>query len=154
MPKAILTLIDRLRPRRGVPLSPDLPEADRRQVLADMRACLDRKGGATAALRRADALASAYRKLSPLGKARFADAIVQLGAEPDHYARIEEMELFGRPADKLAALEAFAPPARRMLELIRDAADGGEALDGLRQDGRLAAEIDAVTVRKDERPPP
>lgn len=117
-----------------------------------MRACLDRRGGALAALRRADALASAYRKLTPLGKTRFADAIVQLGAEPDHYARIEEMELFGRPADKLAALESFAPPARRMLELIRDAANGGEALDGLRQDARLAAEIDAVTVGKDEPP--
>ena len=119
-----------------------------------MRACLDRSGGALATLRRADALASAYRKLTPLGRTRFADAIVQLGMEADHYARIEEMELFGRPADKLAALESFAPPARRMLELIRDAADGGEALDGLRQDGRLVAEIDAVTIREDERSPP
>lgn len=119
-----------------------------------MRACLDRSGGALATLRRTDALASAYRKLTPLGRTRFADAIVQLGMEADHYARIEEMEFFGRPADRLAALESFAPPARRMLELIRDAADGGEALDGLRQDGRLVAEIDAVTIREDERSSP
>ena len=113
-----------------------------------MRACLDRSGGALATLRRTEALAIAYRKLTPLGKARFADAIVQLGMEPDHYARIEEMELFGRPADKLAVLESFAPPARRMLELIRGAADGVEVLDGLRQDDRLAAEVDAVTERE------
>lgn len=118
-----------------------------------MRACLDGSGGTLATLRRTDALVAAYLKLTPLGRARFAETIVQLGMEPDHYARIEEMEFFGRPADKLAILESFAPPARRMLELIRDAADGDEALNGLRQDDRLTAAIDAVAVRKQEHSP-
>ena len=157
MPQAIRTLVGRLldRSRRGIPLSPDLPEVDRKRVLADMRACLDRSGGALAALRRTDALVAAYGKLTPLGRARFAETIVQLDVEhsSEHYARIEETELFGRPADKLAILESFTPPARRMLELIRDAADGDEVLDGLRQDDRLSAEIDAVAVRKRKRSP-
>lgn len=134
-------------PASPAPLSPDLRGDDPERLRADMRSVANDADRIRAG-RRAEALADLHRRLTPEGRARFAavagtlDAPVESGA--DRYARMEEMEYFGRVGDRLALLDGFVPPRRRLLTLLAAAAGGRETLEAIRRDadGEFADEID------------
>lgn len=128
------------RPAPRATLSPDLPEHDLIRIRADFEACLEGKGGALAVARRIAALTELFGNLSETGRARFAETIcaIDTAAPPiaDRYGRIEETEYIGGPAGKLAIVDAFVPPRRRLLILF-EASEGGT--------GMLTALRDIVT---------
>ena len=103
--------------------TPDLP-GDETRVLADeMQACLNRTGGTLATLRRAQALADLFGRLTPSGRQIYIATLKSLDAAggkstADRYSEIEEAELFGRSSSKLAMLDAFETPVRRMLTML------------------------------------
>lgn len=109
--------------------TPDL-HGDEADVLADeMQACLNRRGGTLMTLRRTEALAGLFGGLSPDGKQRYIDTLKSLdaaggAAAADRYSEIEEAELFGRSSSKLAMLDAFETPVRRMLAALNGTANG------------------------------
>ena len=152
--RALLSRILAGPPRRPV-MSADLGGDDEARVLADMRACLE-DGSAVGTRRRAEALADLYRRLAPAGQARFVRAVSALDSdpgavagslsEPGAFARMEELELFGRASSKLAVLESLEPRRRRLLKLFAWTSGGREMLDAMRPhaDAGLSAEIDRV----------
>lgn len=152
--RALLSRVLAGPPPRPV-LAADLGGGDEARVLADMRACLD-DASAVGTRRRADALADLYRRLAPEGQARFVRAVGALGgksgqaagglSEPGAFARMEELELFGRASSKLAVLEGLEPPRRRLLNLFAGTPGGPEMLDAMRRhaDAGLSAEIDGI----------
>ena len=152
--RALLSRILAGPPTRPV-MSADLGGDDEARLLADMRACLD-DGSVVGTRRRADALADLYLRLAPPGQARFVRAVGALGddpgtaagglSEPGAFARMEELELFGRASSKLAVLEGLEPPRRRLLKLFAGTARGPEMLDAMRRhaDDGLSAEIDRI----------
>lgn len=143
MPSRLGSMLRRLAASAAAPA----PAAD---LLAELRSCVARRGGERATRRRVDALVARHAALPPEGRAGLAAALDRLsddeGSPSGRYADIEAMELFGRSSSKLAVLDALAPPRRRMLALIREAAGGPGLLRELRRDasGGLAADIDAV----------
>ena len=152
--RALLSRILAGPPTRPV-MSADLGGDDEARLLADMRACLDDES-VVGTRRRADALADLYHRLAPPGQARFVATVGALGdrsgtpggglSEPGAFARMEELELFGRASSKLALLESLEPPRRRLLQLFAATARGREMLDGMRRhaDTGLSAEIDRI----------
>lgn len=116
----------------------DLPGAEAEVLAAEMQACLNRSGGALATIRRTQALAGLFGGLSAVGKQRYVDALKSLDAAggksaADRYSEIEEAELFGRSSSKLAMLDAFETPVRRMLAALNGTADGPALLAGIRE---------------------
>lgn len=129
--------------------SPDLGGDDPGRLRTEMLRCLD-SGSPGDAGRRADAMLDLYRRLAPEGRARFTASVRALDGldgppgAAGGYARMEELELFGRASHKLSVLDSLEPRRRRLLALFAAAPGGREALEGMRQDadGGLADEID------------
>ena len=133
---------------RPAKLSADLAGEDSWRLRNDMIACLDREGGMATATRRLAAIAALYGRLSPDGRARFRDLVAGLNddaaeATGRRYGRIEEAELFGRRASRLAIFDAFETPRRRFLTALAETPDGPALLDALAReaDDDLAADI-------------
>lgn len=118
--------------------TPDLP-GDETDTLADeMQACLNRRGGTLTTLRRAEALAGLFAGLSAEGKHKYIETLKSLDAAAgravgDRYSDIEEAELFGRPSSKLAMLDAFETPVRRMLAALNGTANGPALISEIRE---------------------
>ena len=120
------------------------------QVLREMQACLRQTGGVLATRRRIANLVDQYARLDPEHRMGFVKALnclddAQRGSS-DHYARLEETELFGRASSKLAIFATLEPPRRQMLTLLNGAKGGPELLLSLRQvaDDELSTEINGV----------
>ena len=74
MGRGVRRALRELSTRRGVStldLRPDLPETDRQRLLAQMRDCLEAKGGEVSARARAANLGRAYMRLNKDGRHRF-----------------------------------------------------------------------------------
>ena len=109
--------------------SPDLPNAETAVLAAEMQACLNRSGGALTTIRRAQDIATLFSGLSTEGKRRYVDTLLSLNdtagkSVSDRYSEIEEAELFGGSASKLAMLDAFETPVRRMLGALNGTENG------------------------------
>ncbi len=157
MNRHVRTLLSRILagPPRCPVMSADFGGDDGARLLADMRACLDDES-VVGTTQRANALADLYHRLAPPGQARFVAIVGALGdrsgtaggglSEPGAFARMEELELFGRASSKLALLESLEPPRRRLLQLFAATARGREILNGMRRyaDTGLSAEIDRI----------
>lgn len=118
--------------------TPDLPGAEIEVLAAEMQACLNRSGGALATIRRTAALAGLFRDLSMDGKQRYVETLKSLDAAggksaADRYSEIEEAEMFGRSSSKLAMLDAFETPVRRMLAALNGTADGPALIAEIRE---------------------
>ena len=118
--------------------SPDIPENERPKLLAELQACAHRRGGTLNNTRRAQALADLFLSLSPAGQQVFADTLNGLNetahrSTGDRYAEIEEEELFGGSDSKLAVLDMFETPRRRVLSHLRNSNAGPECLLEIRR---------------------
>ena len=116
--------------------TPDLPGDETDVLAAEMQACLDRRGGTLMTVRRTEALAELFGNLSPEGKQRYIDVLKSLdaaggAAAADRYSDIEEAELFGRSSSKLALLDAFETPVRRMLAALNGTENGQAVIAGI-----------------------
>jgi hypothetical protein len=128
--------------------SPDLPDAETGTLAAEMQACLNRSGGALTTIRRTQAVATLFSGLSAEGKRRYVDTIRSLNdtggkSVSDRYSEIEEAELFGGSASKLAMLDAFETPVRRMLAALNGTENGAALIAEIRDfgDEELTREI-------------
>lgn len=127
---AIRALFSALFARPAPPaFTPNLPGGETAVLAAEMQACLNRTGGTLATARRTEALAGLFAGLSPTGKERYVETLQSLDAASgrsvaDRYSDIEEAELFGRPSSKLAMLDAFETPVRRMLAALHGTKNG------------------------------
>jgi len=131
--------------------SPDIPENERPKLLAELQACAHRRGGTLNNARRAQALADLFLSLSPAGQQVFADTLNGLNetahrSTGDRYAEIEEAELFGRSESKLAVLDMFETPRRRVLRHMCGAENGNALLEEIRQFSApdLQREVDRI----------
>ena len=113
--------------------SPNLGENDRQRLIAEMKACIERRGGELKNARRAKALVGLFSKLSNDGKEVYAgivDGFNEIAKEDigEKYSKIEEAELFGGSASKLAVLDSFESPRRRLILLLNDTENGQSML--------------------------
>jgi len=118
--------------------STDLAGDDPAVLRAEMQACTHRDGGTLATVRRAQALAELFGKLTADGKQIYIDLLIGLdtaapASAADRYSQIEEAELFGRSSSKLAILDAFERPTRRMLTLLNDSGRGAQVIAEIRE---------------------
>ena len=109
--------------------SSDLPEAETALLAAEMQACLDRRGGTLTTIRRTQDMANLFSRLSASGKRRYVETLLSLNdaagkSVSERYSEIEEAELFGGCASKLAMLDAFETPVRRMLGALKGTENG------------------------------
>lgn len=146
-------LFNRLFGRAPPPpsFSADLGGNDPDRLRAEMQACLNRAGGTLTNIRRATALSDLFNRLTPEGQHTYISVLKSLDetaaeATSERYSQIEEAELFGRSSSKLAILDAFETPQRRMLEQIKSARNGVEAIAALREigDDELITNIDSL----------
>lgn len=118
--------------------TPDLPGAETDILASEMQACLNRSGGTLMTLQRTKALAGLFAGLSADGKQRYIDVLKSLDASggkaaTDRYSEIEEAELFGRSSSKLAMLDAFETPVRRMLAALNGTTNGPSVIAAIRE---------------------
>ena len=118
--------------------TPDLAGVETGILATEMQACLNRDGGALATIRRTTSLARLFDGLSADGKRRYVETLKSLDAmgvksAADRYSEIEEAELFGRSSSKLAILDAFETPVRRMLAALNGTADGPNLIKKIMQ---------------------
>ncbi|HCH56171.1 MAG TPA: hypothetical protein DEV64_03690 [Rhodospirillaceae bacterium] len=130
-----------------VPFSPDIPPDERPLLLAELTACANRSGGSLKNARRAQALADLFRGLSPAGKKVFADTLGTLNdaasrTSGEQYSEIEEAEFFGGSESKLALLDMFETPRRRILHHLSGTSSGLKIL------GEIST-LSEVDVQKD-----
>ena len=116
--------------------TPDIPDGERSQLEAEFKACANRQGGSMKNARRAHALAELFQGLSPAGKQVFADLLGGLNeagqrSTGERYAEIEEAELFGGSESKLAVIDMFETPRRRILFHLGTTKNGHELLAAL-----------------------
>lgn len=137
------------RPAPTLEFSPDLSGNDPNRLEAEMRACINRIGGTLTNARRANALAGLFQNLTPAGQRQFIAVLTYLDEDAaeqtsERYSQIEEAELFGRSTSKLAILDAFETPRKRMLSQLKSARDGDETLAAIREmaDEDLKNEVD------------
>jgi len=109
--------------------SPNLGGDDRRRLIAEMKACIERRGGELKNARRAKALVDLFSKLNDDGKEVYAgivDGFNETAKEDigEKYSKIEEAELFGGSASKLAVLDSFESPRRRLILRLGDTGNG------------------------------
>jgi len=117
--------------------SPDLPDAETDTLAAEMQACLNRSGGTLATIHRTQAVATLFSGLTTEGKRRYVDTLKSLNAAggksvSDRYSDIEEAELFGGSVSKLAMLDAFETPVRRMLAALNGTENGPALITEIR----------------------
>ena len=125
------------RPVPPPKFSTDLSGDDPAVLRAEMQACTHRDGGTLATARRAHALAELFGKLTAEGKQIYIGLLIGLddaapASAADRYSQIEEAELFGRSSSKLAILDAFERPTRRMLTLLNDSGLGAQMIAEIR----------------------
>jgi malonyl-CoA decarboxylase len=119
---------------------PDLPEADRAQLLAQMRACLEQRGGEVSARARAAELGRSYLALGPEGRRSF---LALLADEFDvDYERVRaagraiENAAEGEKAERRAALRdlrlATEAPRLRLLTQFNALPEGVKFLVDMR----------------------
>jgi hypothetical protein len=118
--------------------SADLPDPEIGTLAAEMQACLDRRGGALATIRRAQAVATLFPALSGTGKRRYVETLKSLNSAgrksvSERYSEIEETELFGGSTSKLALLDAFETPVRRMLAALNGTENGTALIAEIRE---------------------
>ena len=137
--------------------TPDLPDDERTQLAAELTACANRQGGSLKTARRARALATLFFGLTPVGKKVFADTLADLNdrgqrTAGDRYAEIEEAELFGSSDSKLAVLDMFETPRRRVLCHLRETENGEDILTEIRAlaDPDLRTDIDDLQRPTDQ----
>lgn len=130
---------------------PDLPGDETDVLAAEMQACLNRSGGALATVRRTEAIARLFAGLSADGKRRYIETLKSLDAAggksaSDRYSDIEEAELFGRPSSKLAMLDAFETPVRRMLAALNGSENGPALISKIRElaDDELISQMNSL----------
>lgn len=131
--------------------TPDLDGDDTDKLRAEFRHCLDRTGGTLTTARRAEALSELFLRLTPAGQHKYVNTLRSLDAgapqtTSDRYSQIEEAELFGRSSSKLAILDAFDPPQRRILGMLSATRDGARTIQSLRSiaDDELKSSIDTL----------
>ncbi|MEE2996502.1 MAG: hypothetical protein VX700_05090 [Pseudomonadota bacterium] len=103
--------------------SPDIPEEEKASLLSELNDCANRRGGSLQNARRAKALGDLFNALSPTGKEIFANLLAGTNdsaerSAGERYSEIEEAELFGGSDSKLAVLEMFETPRRRLLAYL------------------------------------
>ena len=113
--------------------SPDIPEQEKAQLLSELKDCANRRGGSLRNARRAKALADLFYALSPTGKEIFANLLAGTNdsaerSAGERYSEIEEAELFGGSDSKLAVLEMFETPRRRLLAHLGTTPGGKDLL--------------------------
>lgn len=131
--------------------TPGLGGDDAEHLRLEMQACLNRTGGTLATARRAEALCDLFEKLTPDGQHSYIAVLKSLDATAavvtsERYSQIEEAELFGRSSSKLAILDAFESPQRRMLGMLKGARNGARTIAALRSvaDDDLKLSIDTL----------
>ncbi|PPR11796.1 MAG: hypothetical protein CFH41_00671 [Alphaproteobacteria bacterium MarineAlpha11_Bin1] len=112
----------------------DLPEEERARLLSELKDCANRKGGSLKNARRAEALTNLFHSLSPVGKRIFASLVAGLNDDAgqstgEQYSEIEEAELFGGSESKLAVLDMFETPRRRLLAHLDTTSNGKDFLN-------------------------
>jgi len=149
-------LFDRLFPnfRKTVAppiFDPDLAGNDAERLRTEMQTCLNRAGGTLANLRRINAVADLFHRLTPEGCGVYVNVLGTLDqkaakATSERYSEIEEAELFGRSSSKLTILDAFDTPQRRMLAMLKGTKNGARTIEGIRAlaDDSLKREIDIL----------
>ena len=128
--------------------SPNLGENDRQRLIAEMKACIERRGGELKNARRAKALVALFSKLSNDGKEVYAgivDGFNEIAKEDigEKYSKIEEAELFGGSASKLAVLDSFESPRRRLIQLLGNAGGGQSMLQEL---GKMVSDETLIEI--------
>ena len=113
--------------------APNLAGEDRQRLIAEMKACIERRGGEFKNARRVNALVDLFSKLTDDGKRVYAgivDGFDEIAKEDigEKYSKIEEAELFGGSASKLAVLDSFESPRRRLILLLNDTENGQSML--------------------------
>lgn len=131
--------------------TPDLGGNDPDVLRAEMQACLNRTGGTLTNLRRAEALSGLFGGLTPEGRQRYIATLKSLDTAAatvtaERYSEIEEAELFGRSTSKLAILDSFESPQRRMLTMLKGARNGAGTIEEIRAlaDDELKLSIDTL----------
>ena len=124
------------RPKTELVFSKDLPENERAKLHDEMKACIERRGGTLKNSRRAQALSNLFGRLSPDGQLVYIQILETLNDDlpetsPEIYSKLEEAEMFGRSATKLAVLDAFETPRRRLIEILSRTESGPEALENI-----------------------
>ena len=114
--------------------TPNLPEEERTGLLSELKDCANRKGGSLKNARRAESLANLFHSLSPSGKEVFANLVAGLNNDAgrsagEQYSEIEEAEFFGGSESKLAVLDMFETPRRRLLAHLATASGGKDLLN-------------------------
>src|SRR5580692_5490110 len=98
----------------GAPLRPDLPDDDIPRLKSRIDACLEGKGGETAARARAAELGQAYLSLSPAGRKKFLTTLARDYGLPRE-AVVAEVERWRTSKEPPRALiKALEPPAVRL----------------------------------------
>jgi hypothetical protein len=121
------------------------------RLRAEMQTCLNRTGGTLTNLRRIHALSDLFDRLTPEGRRKYVSVLGTLDkkaaqATSERYSEIEEAELFGRSSSKLAILDAFETPQRRMLAMLKGTKNGTAVITDIRAiaDDELKREIDTL----------
>jgi hypothetical protein len=129
----------------------DLGGDDTEHLRAEMQTCLNRTGGTLATARRAEALSDLFWKLTPEGCRAYIATLESLDTTAaevtsERYSQIEEAELFGRSSSKLAILDSFESPQRRMLSMLKGTRNGSATIEKLRSlaDEDLKSSIDTL----------
>lgn len=141
-----------LRSRKtNISFSADLDGNDPARLREELGKCAAREGGRLATSRRMDALVALFGKLSPAGRARFAEIIERMDEEATDrtgasYSNIEFAEFVGRASSRMAFYDLFERPRRRVVALLADARGGRAMLAALREAAgdALQADIDEI----------
>jgi malonyl-CoA decarboxylase len=135
---------------------PDLPAEQAERLSAEMRACLEARGGEVLARAHAARIASVYLGLSPAGRARFFGLLArEFGVER---AAVEQaIERFRAAADEAAKLKAeralrrsLVTPGMRLLTKFNALPEGMEFLVDMRADLLTLASDDPQLKALDE----
>ncbi|BBK37382.1 malonyl-CoA decarboxylase [Allostella sp. ATCC 35155] len=121
----------------GAPPRPDLPSEDALRLHAQMRDCLDGKGGEVSARQRAAELGRAYLELSPVGRERFLQMLAtDFGRDHDAVRNAAAAVVAASGADVAKAerdlARALEAPSVRLLRQFNGLPEGVKFLIDLR----------------------
>ena len=114
--------------------SKDLQNDEPAKLYSEMKACIERRGGTLKNVRRAQALTDLFNRLTPGGQLVYIQVLEAFGDDlpetsPETYSKLEEAEMFGGSASKLAVLDAFVTPRRRLIAMLSRTENGPETLE-------------------------
>lgn len=119
---------------------PDLPDAAAKRIEAQMRACLEARGGDVSARARAATLGQTYLVLNPVGRRRFLHILARdFDVDPEAVAAAvatfrEATDEAARRRAEAALRRALEPPRMRLLTQFNDLPQGVKFLVDLRAD--------------------